>query len=149
MQNWGNLFPETNGKRLIGVAEERHIYEEGIPSLHQIEDMEIGSTIVALIRDVRVEQRALHISLTLLNSRIAGSEQLSLQGEKIFNLLGLQQGPPLPELGGLEYKMSQLGLSPYAIANETIPLSDLQRYDPRKVREAQNLQWADDLFSLA
>ena len=52
------MFPK-HGKKLIGkVEEERHIYDDHIPakiSLTEIDKVEVGSKVVALVRDVKLQ----------------------------------------------------------------------------------------------
>jgi hypothetical protein len=55
-----------------------------------------------------------HITLTLLNSRLQGCKQTSLDGSKSFSLLGLKKGNKLIELDTAINRMDQLGISSYA-----------------------------------
>lgn len=83
-QNYSLLFPKE-GPKLAGVIEEaRHIYDDKMPpnaSLYQIDQAVIGSKVTCLVRDVDEHKKhRTEVSLTLLNSRLAGSKQVSLDG---------------------------------------------------------------------
>ncbi len=77
------LFPKS-GPKLIGFVEEsRHIYDDHLSpnaSPYQIDQAIIGSKVTCLIRDVKDHKKSLEISLTLLNSRLAGCKQIALDG---------------------------------------------------------------------
>ena len=119
------LFPTRNEAKLTGKIEEtRHIYDDHLPEnncLYQIDLAEVGCSLVALVRDVRLSESSFparaSISLTLLNSRIAGCKQTALDGSSQFHLLGLRAHPVMPELGSVDEKLAALGLSPYATMN--------------------------------
>lgn len=145
------MFPADKHARLTGTIDETHIYDESIPSLHQIDTAQVGSTLVALLRDIKMSRydNEARVSLSLLNSRIAGCQQVDFDGQPCFHLLGLKQTQTLEELGTLDSRMAELGLSPYAVCSMSPSLASLQTYDAKQLREAQNIQWAEDLYELA
>lgn len=78
--------PSEDLRDTLGLVEARHAKDEQMQHLVE-SSLSVGDTVNALVRDVVGSGE---LSLSLLNSRLQGSKQTTLQNQSCFYLLGLQ-----------------------------------------------------------